>query len=83
MVPGLHHGNIYNKRKLMIWRDQKCIRLVGAKTILPCAGRQNRAKTGKLRKLGGGPGQCNRVCTNGIFIQKGSYGYGETRNVFR
>ena len=43
-----------------VWRDQKCIPLVGAKTILTCAGRQNtqsrlmryRAKTGKLRKLG-------------------------------
>ena len=41
MVPGFHQGNIYTKRKLMIWRDKKCIRLVGAKTILPCAGRQN------------------------------------------
>ena len=60
MVPCLHQGNIYTKRKLRAWRDQKCIPLVGAITQLICAGRQNtqsrlmryRAKTGKLRKLG-------------------------------
>ena len=60
MVPGLHQGNIYTKRKLRVWRDQEFIPLVGAKTILTCAGRQNtpsrlmryRAKTGKLRELG-------------------------------
>ena len=59
-VPCLHQGNIYTKRKLLAWRDQKCIPLVGAITPLICAGRQNtpsglmryRAKTGKLRKLG-------------------------------
>ena len=33
MVPCLHQGNIYTKRKLRIWRDQKCIPLVGAKII--------------------------------------------------
>ena len=61
IVPCLHQGNIFTKRKLRVWRDQKCIRLVGAKTILTCAGHKNtpsrlmwyRAKTGKLRKLGG------------------------------
>ena len=60
MVPCSHQGNIYTERKLRVWRDQKCIPLVGAKTILICACRQNtqsrlmryRAKTGKLRKLG-------------------------------
>ena len=61
MVPCLHQGNIYTKRKLRVWRHQKCIPLVGAKTILTCAGRQStqsrlmryRAKTGKLHKLEG------------------------------
>ena len=61
MVPCLHQGNIYTKRKLRVWRDQKCIPLVGAKTILTCAGRQitpsrgrqYSAQYGKLRKLGG------------------------------
>ena len=60
MVPCLHQGNIYTKRKLQVWRDQKCIPLVGVKTILTCAGRQNtpsrgrryRAQKGKSRKLG-------------------------------
>ena len=61
MVPCLHQGNIYTKRKLWVWRDQKCIPLVGAKTALSCVGRQTtpsrlmpfRAKTEKFRKLGG------------------------------
>ena len=39
MVPCLHQGNIYTKRKLRVWRDQKCITLVGAITPLNCAGR--------------------------------------------
>ena len=60
MAPCLHQGNIYNKRKLTAWRDQKCIPLVGAITTLFCAGRQNtpsrgmryRAKNRKLPKLG-------------------------------
>ena len=60
MVPCLHHGNIYNKRKLRVWRDQKCIPLVGAVTQLTCTGRENtpsrgrqyRAQNGKLEKLG-------------------------------
>ena len=60
MVPCLHQGNIYEKRKRRVWRAQKCIPLVGAKTPLNCAGRQNtpsrgkqyRAQNGKLRKFG-------------------------------
>ena len=60
MVPCLHQGNIYTKRKLRVWRDQKCIPLVGAINPLTCAGRQNtlsrgrqyRALIGKLGKLG-------------------------------
>ena len=60
MVPCLHQGNIYTKRKLRVWRDQKCIPLVGAITPLNCAGRHNttsrgrqyRAQNGKFGKLG-------------------------------
>ena len=60
IVPCLHQGNIYNKRKLRVWRDQKCIQLVGAIIPFTCAGRQNtpsrgrqyRAQNGKLGKLG-------------------------------
>ena len=59
MVPCLHQGNIYTKRKLRVWRDQICIPLVGAIIPLNCAGRQNtpsrgrqyRALYGKLHKL--------------------------------
>ena len=60
MVWGLHQRNIYIKRKLRVWRDQKCIPLVGAITPLNCAvrhnnlsrGRQYRAQNGKFGKLG-------------------------------
>ena len=60
LVPSLHQGNIYTKRKLQVWRDQKCIPLVGSITPLTCTGPQNtpprgrqyRAQNGKLRKLG-------------------------------
>ena len=59
IVPGLHQGNIYTKRKLRVWRDQKCIPLVGAVTPLTCAGsqstlsrgRQDRSQYRKLHKL--------------------------------
>ena len=48
------------KRELGVWRDQKCITLVGAKTLLTCGGSQTtlsegrryRAENGNLRKLG-------------------------------
>ena len=60
MVPCLHQGNIYIKRKLQLCRDQKCIPLVGAITPLNCAGhhntpsrrRQYRAQKGKFGELG-------------------------------
>ena len=60
MLPCLHQGNIYTKRKLRVWKTQKCIPLVGAITPLNCAGRhstpsrvrQYRAKNGKFGKLG-------------------------------
>ena len=32
MVPCLHQSNIYIKRKVQVWRFQKCIHLVSAKT---------------------------------------------------
>ena len=59
MVPCLHKGNIYTKRKLRVWSDQKCIPLVGARTQLTCVGRQNtssrerqyRVQNRKLGKL--------------------------------
>ena len=56
VVPCLHQGNIYTKRKLRVWRDQKCIPLVGGKTILTCADRQNtqsRLMRYRVKTLGG------------------------------
>ena len=60
MVPCFHQGKIHTKRKLRVWRDQKCIPLVGAIAPLKCEGRQNipsrgrqyRAQNGKFGKLG-------------------------------
>ena len=91
MVPCLHLSNIYTKRKLRVWREQKCIKLVGAKSIHTCAdrqttqsrGRRHRAKTGKWSKTGGDLSPWYRVCTKELFILNGSYGYGGTRNVFQ
>ena len=60
MVPCLHQKKtISTKRKLQVWRDQKCNPLVGAITPLTCTGRQSiqsrgrkyRAQNGKLLKL--------------------------------
>ena len=59
MVPCLHQENLYAKRKLRVWRDQKYIPLVGVITPLTCAGRQSTpsrgrqyiAQNGKLGKL--------------------------------
>ena len=36
----LHQGNVYIKRKLRVWRAQKCIPLVVAKSPLTSTGRQ-------------------------------------------
>ena len=60
MVPCLHQSNVYIKRKLQVWRVQKCIPLVGGKTALACVGRkttlshvsQYRGENGNLQKSG-------------------------------
>ena len=60
MVPYLHQEKIYIKRKLRVWRDQKCFPLVLAIIPLNCAGRPNipsrgrqySAQNGKFGKLG-------------------------------
>ena len=74
MVPCLHQGNIYTKRKLRVWRDQKCTPLVGARSPLTCAGRSNtpsrgrqyRAKNGKLGKFA-------RTCGHGTVFAPRKY----------
>ena len=60
MVPCFNQGNIYIKRKLQVWTDQKCIPFVGEITPLnladrhntPSRGRQYRTQNGKFGKLG-------------------------------
>ena len=60
MVPHLHQSNGYIKRKLRVWRAQKCNALVGAETVLTSAGPQStplhggqfRADNGNMRKFG-------------------------------
>ena len=60
MVLRLHQSNGYIERELRVWRAQKCNALVGAETILFCAGMQTnpfhgdqyRAKNGNMRNFG-------------------------------
>ena len=47
LVQCLHQGNIYIKRQPWVWRDQKCIPLVGVKTAVTCAGRQTTPSQGR------------------------------------
>ena len=82
MVPCLHQGNIYTKRKLRVWRDQKYIPLVGAKTprncagrdITPSRGRQYRAQNGKFGKLGRVYGQGTVLAQRKYLYQKEATG---------
>ena len=76
MVPCLYQSNIYIKRKLRVWTDQKCIPLVGAKTNLTCAGRQitpsqgsqDSPENGNLHKLGW-------TCRHGALFVPKQYSY--------
>ena len=54
MVPCLHQGNIYIKRKLRVWRDKNCIPLVSPLTYagrqtIPSHERRYRIENGNLR----------------------------------
>ena len=59
IVPRLHQSNGYIKRKLRVWRAQKCIALVDAETVLTSAGPQTtpfhggqyRAENGNMRNF--------------------------------
>ena len=51
MVPCLHQGNIYIKRKIRVWRYQKCSPLVCAKLPVTCAGHQTTLSQGSLYRL--------------------------------
>ena len=90
MVPCLHLGNIYIKRKVRVWRDQKCVPLLGANTPITCAGCQTTPsqgsrympENGNLRKLGWTYCHGTEFAPRQYFLSKGGYGYGETRNIF-
>ena len=62
VVPCLHQGNIYTKRKLRVWRAQKSIPLVGAKIpYLPVRA----VKILRLEGGGTGPRKESRVNFDG------------------
>ena len=69
MVPCLHQSNLFIKTKLRLWRVQKCIPLVGAKTTLTCVDLQttlshvklSTAENGNLRKFG------STICHGTVF----------------
>ena len=60
MVPCLHQGKICIKWKITVWREQKCIRLVGINIPLTCVGCQTtpsqrsryKPENGNLHKFG-------------------------------
>ena len=60
MVLRFYQGNDYIKRRLRVWRAQKCIALVGAETVLTIAGLQTtpfhggqyRAENRNMRNFG-------------------------------
>ena len=82
LIPCLHQGNIYSKRQPGVWRDQKCIPLVGAETPLTCAYRQittpQRRRywiaNGNLRKLGKIYGLGTVFAPRHYLYQKGATG---------
>ena len=54
MVQRLHQSNGYIKRKLRVWRAQKCIALVGAEVVHTSAGPQTTLFHGRHYKDGNG-----------------------------
>ena len=82
MVPCLHQGNIYIRRVLGVWRVQKFIPLVGAKTPLTCAGRKTtpsqgrryRAENRSLHKLGRTYRHCTVFAPRHYLYEKGAMG---------
>ena len=76
MVPCLHQGNIYTKRKLRVWRDQKCIPLVGTITPLNCGVRHNTPSRGKQYWAQNGKfGILGRTCGHGTVFAPRKYLY--------
>ena len=76
MGPCLHQGNTYTKRKLRLWRDQKCIPLVCAITVLNCEGRQNTPSRGRqFRTQNGKYGKLGRTYGHGTVFAPRKYLY--------
>ena len=76
MVPCLHQGNIYTKRKLRVWRVQKCIPLVGAIIPITCAGRHNTPSRGRQYKSQKGKfGKLGRSYGHGTVFEPRKYLY--------
>ena len=48
MVPHLHQTNGYIKRKLRVYKTQKCNAIVGAETVLSSAGQQTTPFMGRI-----------------------------------
>ena len=66
MVPHLHQSNGYIKRKVRVWRAQKCNALVGAETVLTSAGPQ-------ITQLHGGQQRARmKICRNSTRTGKGT-----------
>ena len=88
MAPCLHQCKVYIKRKLRVWRALKCNFLIGAKTAPTCTGQQTTpchtapyyTRKWKILEFLGYISPWYRVCTNAVFIFKGSYGCGEPKN---
>ena len=89
MVQRLQQSNGYIKRKLRVWRAQKCIALVGAETVLTSAGPQTtpfhggqyRVRSGNMRNFGPTNPHGTTFAQKQWLYQKGRYGYGELKNV--
>ena len=76
MVPCLHQGNIYTKRKLRVWRDQKWISVVGAITPLTCTGCQSTPSRGRQYNVQNGElGKLGRKYGNGTVFARRKYLY--------
>ena len=87
-VPCLHQSNLHMKRKLREWRTQKCNPCFGDRKPtsqyapsnypVPCSAVLDRQC--KFAESRGFLSPRYRVCTNPIYIWKGSYGNGEPKN---
>ena len=76
MVPCMHQVNIYTKRKLQVWRDQKCIPIVGSITALTCAGRPNTTSRGRQYGVENGKlGKLSRTDLHGTVFALRKYLY--------